>query len=364
VRGFLSPIRGVFCSYADVVAAARELAERAAALCRRTLPAKTLREQLVAMVRRSVPFDGYNFPLTDPVSRVATSPLADVPGLSWAGLPDLIRCRYLTSICRWDRLIDAGVPATSLLHETKGQPDRSLLWRDVQSGLGVTDTAIVVFADRYGCWALLDLWRVGGAFSAEEIRSLAALVGPATQGLRGAVARTFVDPDRQLHPVGPAVVLLGPDLRVRRQTEAAAETLLRLNPPDEPMAPIPAAAYNIAAALIADEQQLSIGPVWSRIHLGGSRWVTAKASRLGEDIAVSIEPSTPAERLDVYARASGLTVRESEVLTLLSDGLDTREIADRLVVSEHTAADHLKAVLGKTGARTRQVVLTRALGAR
>jgi DNA-binding CsgD family transcriptional regulator len=347
------------------VAVARELAERAAAICQRALPAKTLREQLVAMVRRSVPFDGYNFPLTDPVSRVATSPLADVPGLSWERLPDLIRSRYLTSICRWDRLIDAGVAATSLRQETNGQLERSVLWRDVQSTLGVTDTAVVVFADRYGCWALLDLWRVGGGFfSADEIRSLAALVGPVSDGMRQAVARTFVDPDRQLHPVGPAVVLLGPDLQVRRQTEAAAETLLRLNPPDEPMAPIPAAAYNIAAALIAQEQDLPIGPVWSRIHLGGSRWVTAKASRLGTDIAVSIEPSTPAERLDIYARASGLSARESEVLALLSDGLDTRQIADRLVVSEHTANDHLKAVLAKTGARTRQVLLIRALGAR
>jgi DNA-binding CsgD family transcriptional regulator len=84
--------------------------------------------------------------------------------------------------------------------------------------------------------------------------------------------------------------------------------------------------------------------------------------RLGADIAVSIEPSTPADRLDIYARACALTPRESEVLALLCEGLDTREIAQQLVVSEHTASDHLKAILARTGARTRQQLLARGLG--
>jgi DNA-binding CsgD family transcriptional regulator len=92
--------------------------------------------------------------------------------------------------------------------------------------------------------------------------------------------------------------------------------------------------------------------------------VTVKASRLGTDIAVSIEPSTAADRLDICARACGLTRRESEVLALLCEGLDTREIAERMVVSEHTAGDHLKAILAKTGARTRQLLLARGLGTR
>jgi DNA-binding CsgD family transcriptional regulator len=347
------------------VAASSELADRAATVCQRPLPAKALREELVALVRRAVPFGGYNFPLTDPVSRVATSPLADVPGLSWPRLPALICSRYLTAYCRWDHVLEAGMAATSLTQETDGHLDRSLLWRDVQRQLGVSDTAIVVFADRHGCWGVLDLWRYDGrSFTTGELRLLATLARPVTAGLRAAIARTFADPGRHLHPIGPAVVLLGPDLHVRSQTEAAAEALLRLNPPDEPMAPIPAAAYNIAAALVAQERGIPIGPPWSRIHLGGSRWVTVKASRLGTDIAVSIEPSTAADRLDIYARACGLTRRESEVLALLCQGLDTRQIAEQIVVSEHTASDHLKAILTKTGARTRQLLLARGLGTR
>jgi DNA-binding CsgD family transcriptional regulator len=347
------------------VAASHELADRAAAVCRRPLPAKALREELIALVRRAVPFSGHNFLLTDPVSRVGTSPLADVPGLLWPQLPALICSRYLTPCCRWDHMLEARVVATSLMHETGGNPGRSLLWREVQSQLGVSDTATVVFADRYGCWGVLDLWRYGGgSFSAGELRLLATLARPVTAGLRAAITRTFADPERQLHPIGPAVVVLDPSMSVKNQTEAAAEALLRLNPPDEPMAPIPAAAYNIAGALVAQERDVPIGPPWSRIHLGGSRWITVKASRLGTDIAVSIEPSTAADRLDIYARACGLTRRESEVLALLCEGLDTRGIAERMVISEHTASDHLKAILAKAGARTRQLLLARGLGTR
>jgi DNA-binding CsgD family transcriptional regulator len=338
-----------------------DLSEKVAAACAKPSSAKALREDLLQVLRRAVPFEGYNAPLTDPVTRVATSPLADVPRLEWSALPGLIRRRYLTEVCRWDRVEGA----TSLWRETRGRPEDSLLWREVQRPLGVTDTAIVALADRHGLWGVLDLWRYGGEpFSDDELTALAAVVKPVTAALRGAVARTFVDAGDRLLPVGAAVVVLDADLRVRNQTEAAAEALLRLNPPGEPMAPIPAAAYNIAAALIAEEQGMPIGPVRSRIHLGGNRWVTAKASRLGEDIAVSFEPSTLTERLDLYARACDLTPREAEVLELLCRGRSTREIAAELVVSEHTGADHVKAVLAKTGAPTRQVLLARASGLR
>ena len=362
-----SPIRGIFCDYAAGVAATArapgELSQNVAQLCRRDLTAKALREQIVARLRRVIPFDAYNFPLTDPATRVATSPLADVPMLPWSRLPELIRWRYLSPISRWDGLAARSTPVTSLLTETGGRPELAPVWQNVQRELGVIDTAMVVFGDRHGCWGLLDLWRTSGsAFTAAELRTLSALAEPVTSGLRAAVARTFVDPDQQLLPVGPALVVLAPDLEVRTQTQAAAAALFRLNPPDEPIPPIPAAVYNIAAALIAAEQGMPIGDVSSRIHLGGCRWVTARASRLGDDIGVSIEPATSSDRMDLYARACALSEREVQILALLGQGMDTRQIAQRLVISDHTATDHVKAILAKTGTRNRQQVLARVIG--
>ena len=347
--------------------------DRIGRLCRASLTTKGLREEVVAEVRRVVPFDAYLFALTDPVTRVGTSPLADVPMLPWPRLPALIRARYLTTVNRWPELLEAKIPSASLLGTTEGNPSRSLVWREVQHELGVVDVAAAAFGDRHGSWGLLDLWRTGGSFSAEELRYLGALAPYVVPALRSALARTFVDTPDQLLPVGPAVVVLDPDLQMRSQTAGAAAALLQLNPPDEPMTPIPASAYNVAAALVAAEQGVPVGEPWSRVHLGGSRWVTVKADRMADtaggtpcaerDIAVSIEPSTPTERTDLFARVHGFSARETEVLTLLANGLSSHEVAGRLVLSEHTVNDHVKAVLEKAGARTRQVLLSRALGA-
>ncbi|MBD3781439.1 MAG: AAA family ATPase, partial [Micrococcales bacterium] len=49
----------------------------------------------------------------------------------------------------------------------------------------------------------------------------------------------------------------------------------------------------------------------------------------------------------------GLTGREVEVLGLLAEGASNREIARRLVISEHTAANHVRSILMKTGSRNR-----------
>ncbi|WP_067829529.1 helix-turn-helix transcriptional regulator [Nocardia inohanensis] len=339
---------------------ARELADRIERHDRDAHTAKRFRELVLADLRTALPCQGHVFALTDPVTKVATAPLADVPGLEWPRLPELIRARYLTPRSRWDGLLGSG--ARSLLELSGGDPEQAELWR-LQRDLGVLDSATVAFGDRYGCWGFLELLRyTGKPFTAAELATLTSIAGSITTGLRRALGRTFTGADARLPPVGPAVLILDPGLRVRAQTAAAATALLRLNPPDEPMAPIPASAYNAGAALLAVERDLAIGLPWSRIHLGGNRWVTVKADRLGTDIAVSIEPSSPAERLDLFARAHALSARESEVLALLAAGLDSRQLAAELVLSEHTVNDHVKSILAKCAARTRNTLLSRVLG--
>lgn len=343
-------------------AAALDRIER---LCDGVLTAKALREQVLAEIRRVLPFDAHAWLLTDPVTRVGTSPLADVPGLAWERLPELGRLRYLTRTNRWTDLLDAGTPVSTLADATGGDLGVSALWRDFQSGLGVVDVAAVAFGDRFGCWGWLDLWRFapGPVYGQPDRRFLESLAGPVTAGLRQAQARTFVDDSPPLPLHGPAVVVLGPDLQVRTQTTGAVEALHRLNPPDDPIPAIPAAAYNVAAALVAEEAGIPVGPPWSRVHLSAGRWVTLHAARMSEGFAVTIEPSTPSERLEVFALAHGLSPREREVLSALATGADSRSIGERLFLSEHTVNDHVKAVLAKTGSATRQVVVSRAAGA-
>lgn len=346
-------------AYDRRVGAIEDLVRRAEKLCAADLTAKLLRESLLDALRPHVPYDGHVFALTDPVTNVASSPHADVPMLSWDRLPELVRWHYLTPVNRSDHLL--GHPAASLRSTTRS-PSDSLVWRHVQRDLGIVDAATVAFGDRFGAWGFLELLRTSGSFDQAELDVLSALAPTITTGLRTALARTFAEPAAGTRSTGPAVLVLDPELRVRHQTDEAVVALGQLLPPEESMGPVPAAAYNVGAALIAQEAGTPVGQPWARVHLGGNRWVTARASRLGQDIAVSIEPSTAAERMDLFARASGLSAREAEVLGLVGIGLDSRQIAEQLFLSEHTVNDHVRAVLAKTGARTRQVLLARVVG--
>ena len=51
--------------------------------------------------------------------------------------------------------------------------------------------------------------------------------------------------------------------------------------------------------------------------------------------------------------AYGLTERQREIVTAVVDGLNNREIAERLRISEHTVKHHLTQVFNKTGVSTR-----------
>ena len=57
---------------------------------------------------------------------------------------------------------------------------------------------------------------------------------------------------------------------------------------------------------------------------------------------------------------TGLTPREHEVLSLLAEGLDQREIALRLVISPKTVATHIDHILAKLGAHSRAQAVARA----
>jgi DNA-binding CsgD family transcriptional regulator len=48
-----------------------------------------------------------------------------------------------------------------------------------------------------------------------------------------------------------------------------------------------------------------------------------------------------------------LSPREAQILTLVAEGLSNREIGGRLSISEHTAANHIRSILRKTGSANR-----------
>jgi DNA-binding CsgD family transcriptional regulator len=341
--------------------------ERIVRICDSVGDARALRLQLLGEIRQVVSFDAYAWLLTDPETSVGSAPLADVPCLE--ELPRLIRLKYLTEVNRWTTLRSA--PVALLQEATGGDPSRSLLWRELLGRCGVGDVASLVFRDRFGCWGFLDLWRSGtpARFHPAEAAYLAGIADPVTLALRRSQANALVACPSRGARLGPVVLLLSPDLEVRGQTPETQEYLRMLVPPAGDRPPIPASAYNVAAQLLAVEASVDRNLPSARVHLLDGLWVTLRAARIGDDepgeeraIAVTIEETSPPERVALFVRAFGFSARETELLGHLVSGTDTRELARRMFLSEHTVQDHLKSIFAKTSARNRRTLLSRALG--
>ena len=85
------------------------------------------------------------------------------------------------------------------------------------------------------------------------------------------------------------------------------------------------------------------------VATGGAVFGAGVAARILAGLDRSPAPAFP-----------GLTDRESEVLSLMAEGLDNRRIAERLQVSAKTVANHVSHVLTKLQARDRVEAVLRA----
>jgi DNA-binding NarL/FixJ family response regulator len=91
---------------------------------------------------------------------------------------------------------------------------------------------------------------------------------------------------------------------------------------------------------------------------GGSMFAPTATTHLVEEFVRRAPPAEPSPGL------AHLTPRELEVLRLVAQGLSNREIADELVVSEHTAKTHVAHVLAKLDLRDRVQAVVFAYEAR
>ncbi len=231
---------------------------------------RSLRRVVLEQVRRTVHFDAFAWLLTDPDTTVGTAPLAEVP--CQGQLSRLVALRY-TSGRRWTTA-DTGVAYRPVLPGSE-------LARFIAC-YGTYDVVSLVFADRFGWWGFLDLWREGGRFDAEESELLGLLGQPVTAALRESRAATFVLPGRVTQRAsGRSVLLLGPDLSLRQQTAEAEAGLRALLPTEESRRPVPAAAYNVAAQLLSVEAGIDAHRPLARAAVSPGEWISVHAARLG-----------------------------------------------------------------------------------
>lgn len=115
--------------------------------------------------------------------------------------------------------------------------------------------------------------------------------------------------------------------------------------------------------------------VFNAICLGASGYLlkSTQAEKIKEAVltvcngGAVMSPTIAAKVLQMFNRYSqpkqdyGLTIREKEILQLLVDGLNKKQIADKLCISTHTIDTHLKNIYSKLHVHSQIDVIAKTL---
>lgn len=218
---------------------------------------------------------------------------------------------------KFSTLHHTGVGAATLGRATQGNPHLSPRYR-LHLGLGFGPEMRVTFSTYEACWGVAGFVRemTDPDFDDEAVAWIERLRPHISQGLRRTVAVEVPAATERT----PGVVSLDADGPVGGAPARAARTRLR-------------------------------GRSGEWITVRGDCTRTTDGELSG--VVLVIEPSRPAEILPLVVASYGLTRREREVLSEMSNGQSTAEIARGLFISEHTVRDHIKSILAKTGTNSR-----------
>jgi DNA-binding CsgD family transcriptional regulator/tetratricopeptide (TPR) repeat protein len=109
--------------------------------------------------------------------------------------------------------------------------------------------------------------------------------------------------------------------------------------------------YEAALAMADADDEVALRGAVDELQSLGARPAAAIVARRLRQRGIRGVPRGP--RRSTRENPAGLTVRELEVLAMLTEGLRNADIAARLVVSEKTVDHHVSAILRKLNARTR-----------
>jgi DNA-binding NarL/FixJ family response regulator len=330
--------------------------ETIAELCDSPPSAAELIETVAERVRGVVPYDTGHWMISDPATLLPTWIFAvdAAPSLQRAFAELELGDR--DDVNRFDSLATAAQPAESLLRATGGNLALSRRYREVHRRYGLGDELRAVARSSHSTWGMGCINRADDvrAFSADEIRFVAAIADHLGAGLRRALARRPANPEalRTL-----AVLVLDEQLSVEASTGEAERWLKALSPTFASGLPAPIEMVAMQAQINSANSgvqrparlRLAVPGGWLLVHADSLKTAGAPAGR----VAVVLEPADRAELMPLLVALHGLTERERDVAELLVAGLGTDEIANRLHISRHTLRDYVKVIFSKVGVCSR-----------
>jgi len=353
----------------NAIAARARVRDDIVRLVHRGLPVPEFSRAVGHALTRAVPAEGTCLMTVDPATMLPTAEFVE----NGMPAPELLRLVDIEvrepDFNKWVQLAHADHPAASLSDITTGDLDRSLRQREIRRPGGFADELRVVLGGRTGTWGQLTVFRETNRpyFSAAEVQFASSIAGLIADGLR----RGLLLGAAQTGDDDVGLLVLDADDSVSMSNRAADRWLDELGTGERvasalPLV-IPAVARHARAlclpATSAAAAPTDARPARARARTQTGQWLIVRGSLLGDSpespVAVMLEAARPAEMAPLIIDAYGFTDSERRVTELVAQGLSTKQIAGRLLVSSYTVQDHLKSIFTKSGTGSRGDLIAR-----
>jgi DNA-binding CsgD family transcriptional regulator len=333
-----------------------------------TLDIDSLRLEAIELLRRAIGFDLWCSPLVDPDTLIPYRPVVSDALPFGSRLPRLlVQDQSAREVNNRAMLVRGRDNVCTLSDATDRDLARCRRWRECAQPAGIGDELRAAVVDDHGCWASFELYR-----ASDEPRfdpEAAKVMRDAARILARCLRRASVSAasDRGVDAGQTGVLIIDGDLEPQGFTRGAREWFGLLKAREKAdHAPLPTHVYGVVGRLLAAETGDDPNrPPRVRVRTSGARWAIIEAARIegvGNAIAVSVHGAGAEDILSLVARAHGLTARERELVALVLEGLDTRQVAGRMFISPYTVKDHLKSVFDKLGVHSRRELVTGMFG--
>ena len=334
-------------------------------LCRTAHPDQAFLAELSDLTRRLIRFTGSFWTAADPLTTLPTSPARVENLASREACAGYWESEFLNEdFIHFRDLARAERPAASLYRATDGHPARSARHRVMHQHLGYGDELRVVFRTDHVVWGFASVWREteDGPFTEDDERLVAQLSEPVAQVFRRSVIGTVGIPDMVGSDV-PGLLIFDGGGELESANEQARAWLDELpttaNVPGDALVPgLRTELLTVSMRARAIAAGLDGGVAAARIQGRSGRWLVVHGFPMDGDgdagrTALVIQPARGSDVATIVVQAYELTAREQQLTQLISYGLATGEIADRLGLSPHTIRDYVKQVFEKVGVTSR-----------
>ena len=236
---------------------------------------------------------------------------------------------------------------STLYEATGGDPASSRRWHENMTMGGDQEMIAALRTAAGEVWGAVGLYREPGEamFDDDDVEFVRSLAPCFAEGARRALLiGEASDPEG---PQSPGLVVLSQDWSVESLTPGVERWLSELPDGDWDAGRLPSSVHAVAGrALRSAENPDSPGEIAvSRVLARSGTWVVLHGAALVADgsrrVAVIVEPAHPARISPLLMSAYGLTEREQDVTRLVLQGDSTAQIAERLIVSPHTACSSI-----------------------